>query len=156
MADTRIYKSDPLDRLNINFQDFQDKLVQLAYQAPGEYNQIRRVVRNSVLKDIIKYVHALVTHTLTKGKKTNADGSASATAIVDLTPAELANANKIFGAEGFAPEYSKEDVDEVAMNLSKTIQVAIEKHIINVIMPPDIFRSSLERAGKVAALKDAE
>jgi hypothetical protein len=150
--DTRIYKSDPLDRLNINFQDFQDKLVQLAYQAPGEYNQIRRVIRKSIMNDIVIYIHSLVTNTLTSGRKTRADGSAGV-AIVDTADGSTPNVGSIFGVD-FKPQYSNEMVDKVAMNLSATVQSAIEKHILDVIMPPDIFAKTLERAGRKSALND--
>lgn len=140
----RSFESNPLNRLDIQHEAFDNQLRELAFTAPSEYFNLRRQILTNMLEKNIKGMYKQVFEALKDG-----------TGLVDL--ASLPKSQAIFkdknGGDGFDPAFNEQKCDEIAMNLCAGLKDLMRKEVVDKILPPNIFDQSITRAGKMSAIQ---
>ena len=135
----RSFKSKPLNALNLEYEQFKSKVLEVAFQSPEEFFALRRQLMKKLLEDTVKDTYEMVFEALTEPKD-----------MIDFTG--LTKAAATFGGDGFQPKMSEQQADEVALDMVAGLKELLKKHVVDELLPPDVFRSSLQRAGKAAAM----
>lgn len=134
----RSFKSKPLNALNLEYEQFKSKVLEVAFQSPEEFFNLRRQLMKNLLEDSVKAMYEMVFNALTEPKD-----------IVNFD--SLTKAAATFEGE-FKPKMSEQKADEIALDMVAGLKELLKKHVVDELLPPDVFRSSLQRAGKAAAM----
>lgn len=145
----RKFRSQPLNRLNLEFEDFQNRMMQVAFSSPSDYYAIRRTVMNKVLNDTIVDLHTKVYNVLYYG----VDGDnqpllAGLTLNGDQT-------QEVLGSSGqnFQPRLSEQVADEIAMDFCAGVQDLLREKVVEKILPTNVFNEAMNRSAKKVAVE---
>ena len=147
MADTRIYKSDPLNALNVEFQAFQGALMEVSFSKPAAYFKLRKKAMQYLLTEGLKKMHDTIFNFLYKGTRPPPEGGGRTAQAIDLGEfdAEVAEA---FDGGVFSPNISEKECDIVAMGVVKAYQKIVMEQVLDKVLPPSIFSEALQRSSK--------
>lgn len=109
---TRIFRSNPTNRLNYDNEQFKLRIEEIAFSAPSSYFRMKKEFLRALVEQTIVDVHSTIFNALTTG--TDIRGRP----IFDEAnlPAELQAGGPI------EPRVADEYADEIAMNVSKTLK----------------------------------
>ena len=141
MTDTRIYKSSPLNALNVEFQAFQGALMEVSFSKPAAYFKLRKKAMQYLLTKGLKDMHDTIFNFLYKGTK--ADDSQA----IDLTDFD-AEVTAAFDGSVFSPNISEKECDVIAMGVVKAYQKIVMEQVLDKVLPPSIFSEALQRSSK--------
>jgi hypothetical protein len=103
-----------------------------------------------MLESIMLMIYELVFHSLTRGIINGSDGD-DTTKIFLLTAQGTPIARAIFGnATHISPNFSAEEANKLAVSVAQGFKSILEKDIIDVLMPSNVFDNALGRAKKVS------
>lgn len=143
--DTRVFRSNALQRLGIENDKFKNTLNEMAFSFPSLYFSTKKTYFKSLVEDLVSDLHKTIFDGLTTGK--DKDGND----IVDV--AELDNAGFQGFRGGFSPQISEEYADKLALDLCLTLKNQIESKIIDAIFTTPQIQSALEKASRSAELQ---
>lgn len=138
----RDYESDPLNYSGFENRQYKSGLLQLAFTKPSEYYKLQETVLNKILADHIKDIYKTVYNALRRGQ------TKSGQPIVNVA-ADFATYSTI--TTDWNPKLPDEDCDKIAKQVTKDLEAALEKHIIDRVLPPNIFNDALKRSATKAA-----
>ena len=145
MADTRIYKSSPLNSLNVEFSAFQGALMEISFSKPSSYFKLRKLAMKYLLTEGLKDMHNTIFNFLYKGTK--ADGVAQA---IDIGGDAFEEARDAFDGRVFSPNLAEKECDVIAMGVVKAYQKIVMEQVLDKVLPPSIFSEALQRSSKKA------
>lgn len=138
----RDYESEPLNYSGFENRKYKSGLLQLAFTKPSEYYQLQENVLEKVLAAHMTGIYKTVYNALRNGM--DKDGNQ----IVDVLNYPTYNT---ISPGGWNPRLPDEDCDKIAKLVTKDIEAALEKHIIDRVLPPNIFNDALKRSATKAA-----
>jgi len=141
-------KTDILNTLGIDFENYRSKMLEVAFRSSSEYFKLRSACRKKMLESIMLMIYELVFNSLTKGKINGQAGNAN-TWIFHLT-GDTPTALGIFGEDHIVPNFSAEEANKLAVSVAQGFKSILEKDIIDVLMPQNVFDNALGRAKKVS------
>ena len=148
-AGARSYISNVLNELGVQFASHQEAMVRISHERTGDFFQMRSKLRQELLYEFIPKVHKMVYLLLTDGIKT--DGTPYCT---------IPNGSKpLYGGDSVTrliPGFSEKAANELAMSVSKSCMNLLIKEVLDVIISPNIFSDSLDRAAKKSALQGGQ
>jgi hypothetical protein len=132
----RNFRSNPLERLGIENEDFKETLNQIAFTSPASYFKIRSAFSTYLLKNVVKLLHNTVYFALTSGIKVNqataepVEESFIATDVQDPSNPGFIGS---FSVSQIQPHIPSETADKIAMDIVLTLKDSIQEDIIDRI-----------------------
>lgn len=145
----RDFESDPLNYTGYENKKYKTTLLQLAFRQPEEYFKLQSEVLAGLLENNIKNIYKTVFNALKDGKA--ADGT---TALVATDATAFPTYNSIVGVnDGWQPKIPEEDCDAIAKDITKKLAELLEEKVVHLVLPPNIFDETLQRAAKKASVR---
>lgn len=143
MSDTRVFRSDPTNRLGYENEQFKLRIDEIAFTSPTSYFRMKKEFLRALVEQTIVAVHTTIFNALTRG--TDYQGRP----IFDESnlPTEL----QLGGA--IQPRVPDETADEIAMNVAQTLKNIYQTEVVDRIFKTDNISMALERASRNAELK---
>lgn len=131
----RTFRSNPLERLGIQNEDFKETLNQIAFTSPANYFKIRSVYSNYLLKNVVKLLHSTVYFALTSGITVNEKAEPNRNILIVQAAAEATTPEAIGGIpiSKIRPSIPSETADKIAMDIVLTLKDSIQEDIIDRI-----------------------
>lgn len=148
MADRRIFKSNPTDRLAYDNEQFKLRIDEIAFSSPTTYFRIKKEFLKALVHDTITNVHNTVYNALTTG--TTAAGGNNYIFPEANLPADL---RRPAPDENLSPKIPEEEADQIAMNVAKTLKDIYSKEVVDRIFKTENISMALERASRKAEIQ---
>jgi hypothetical protein len=142
---SRTYENDPLNYSGYENRKYMNELLQLAFTKPSTYYRLQGDVLNKILEEHIKDMYKTIYNTLKSGK--DKDGLPT----VELITADYKEYYDITKMPAWNPRIPDQKCDEIAREIVKDFQTSIEKRVIDLVLPRNIFDDALQRSAKKAA-----
>jgi hypothetical protein len=145
-------KTDILNTLGIDFESYRSKMLEVAFRSSSEYFRLRSECRKKMLESIMLMIYELVYNSLTRGIINSGNGN-NDTKIFLLEALQKPVAYQIFegATQNFiSPNFSAEEANKLAVSVAQGFKSILEKDIIDVLMPQNVFDNALGRAKKVS------
>jgi hypothetical protein len=144
-------RTDILNTLGIDFENYRSKMLEVAFRSSSEYFKLRSACRKKMLESIMLMIYELVFNSLTRGIINGGVANNEATQIFHLTAQDTPTARGIFGGgDHINPQFSAEEANKLAVSVAQGFKSILEKDIIDVLMPQNVFDNALGRAKKVS------
>lgn len=140
---TRIFKSNPINRLNYENDQFKLRIDEIAFTSPTSYFRMKKEFLKALVEQTIVSVHSSIYNALTTGT----DGRGLPIFDESNLPTELQ------GGGAIEPKVPDETADEIAMNVANTLKNIYQNEVVDRIFKTDNISMALERASRNAELK---
>lgn len=138
----RTARTDPLNYTGYENQRYRNELLQLAFTKPSEYYKLQDDVLAKLLEDHVKDLYNTVYNVLRAGKDKTGRGY-----IINL--GEYDKYREI--VTEWNPRIPDETCDKIAKEIVRDFQSSLEKKVIDLVLPPNIFDQALQRSAKKAS-----
>lgn len=142
----RSYKTNVKNYTGYEHEKYKTQLLQVAFTKPSDYYKLQTEVLSNLLETSIDAIYNSVYWALKSGKEPRADGTAGDRIIKRADYADTLNAMSI----DWDPRMPDQECDRIAKEIVDGYREDIQKLVVDVILPANVFDKALQKSVKKA------